>query len=285
MKQHELKPAPGSHRPRKRIGRGISAGQGKTSGRGQKGQGARSSVDIPVGFEGGQMRLNQRLPKLRGFVNFARTEYAVVNTGKLNRFEAGTAVGPDLLLQAGLIRKPLDGVKILAAGQLKVALKVSAHRFSAGARERIEEAGGSVELLEGEPEPEKTKRSPAARAAAAASKKAAAKPEPASDKAPAGKGAKPAAKGAAKGQSESASAAGGAAPAAGQAEPATGQAEPATGQAKPVADQAEQQAANQAAPAAGEAAPAAGEAAPAATGDETASEPPAGGADQSTDPE
>ncbi len=152
MRIHELTPAPGSRKPRKRVGRGISSGQGKTSGRGQKGQGSRSSVNIPRSFEGGQMPLAQRLPKLRGFTNFNRKEYAVVNLGKLNRFEAGTEVNPQLLRDAGLVRKSLDGIKILAAGELKVALKVSAHRVSGGARKAIEAAGGSVELLGPQPE-------------------------------------------------------------------------------------------------------------------------------------
>jgi large subunit ribosomal protein L15 len=147
MKIHELTPAPGSHRPRKRVGRGISSGQGKTSGRGQKGQGSRSSVNIPRSFEGGQMPLAQRVPKLRGFSNINRREFAEVNIGKLNRFDAGTEVNPQLLQDVGLVRKALDGVKILAAGELKVALKVSAHRVSSGARKAIEAAGGSVELL------------------------------------------------------------------------------------------------------------------------------------------
>jgi large subunit ribosomal protein L15 len=152
MRIHELTPAPGSRQPRKRVGRGISSGQGKTSGRGQKGQGSRSSVNIPRSFEGGQMPLAQRLPKLRGFTNFNRKEYAVVNLGKLNRFEAGTDVNPQLLREVGLVRKPLDGIKILAAGELKVALKVSAHRISGGARKAIEAAGGSIELLGPQPE-------------------------------------------------------------------------------------------------------------------------------------
>jgi large subunit ribosomal protein L15 len=147
MKAHDLQPTPGSRRQRKRIGRGISAGQGKTSGRGQKGQGSRSSVNIPTSFEGGQMPLAQRLPKLRGFTNINRREFAVVNLGKLNRFEAGTEVNPELLKEVGLVRKRLGGVKILAAGELKVALKVSAHRISAGAQAQIEKAGGSIELI------------------------------------------------------------------------------------------------------------------------------------------
>jgi len=170
MKIHELTPAPGSKHPRKRVGRGISSGQGKTSGRGQKGQGARSSSGLPRSFEGGQMPLAQRLPKLRGFTNVNRKEYAVVNLGKLNRFEAGTEVNPQLLQDVGLVRKSLDGIKILAAGELKVALKVSAHRVSSGARKAIEAAGGSVELLGPQPEdkPEKrAKKNAKARAAAA----------------------------------------------------------------------------------------------------------------------
>jgi large subunit ribosomal protein L15 len=153
VRTHELLPPSGSRRPRKRVGRGIAAGQGKTAGRGQKGQGSRSSVDLPKRFEGGQMALTQRLPKLRGFHNINRREFATVNLAKLNRFAAGTEVSPQLLLETGLVRKPLDGIKILAAGELKVALKVSAHRFSAVARTRIEAAGGQVELLGPQPEP------------------------------------------------------------------------------------------------------------------------------------
>ena len=158
MKIHELTPAPGSRRPRKRVGRGISSGQGKTSGRGQKGQGSRSSVNIPRSFEGGQMPLAQRVPKLRGFSNINRREYAEVNIGKLNRFDAGTEVNPQLLQDVGLVRKALDGVKILAAGELKVALKISAHRVSSGARKAIEAAGGSVELLGPQTEDKPQKR-------------------------------------------------------------------------------------------------------------------------------
>jgi large subunit ribosomal protein L15 len=191
MKAHDLKPTPGSNRPRKRVGRGISAGQGKTAGRGQKGQGSRSSVNIPHSFEGGQMPLAQRLPKLRGFTNINRREFAVVNLGKLNRFEAGTEVNPELLKEVGLVRKTLGGVKILAAGELKVALKVSAHRISAGAQEQIEKLGGSIELIgpqtadkiprrhkaaKAKPEPEE--RAPKAKAKAA---KAEAATRPAGD--------------------------------------------------------------------------------------------------------
>ena len=148
MKLHELRPPRGSHTPRTRIGRGISAGQGKTSGRGQKGQGSRSSVGLPVGFEGGQMPLTQRLPKLRGFHNRWRREYVVVNVGKLTRFGAGTVVDPDTLAEAGLIPAASKPVKLLAAGRLAIALQVKVHRSSAAARQAIESAGGSLELLE-----------------------------------------------------------------------------------------------------------------------------------------
>jgi len=146
MQLHDLKPAAGAHRKSRRIGRGTGSGRGKTSGRGQKGQNARSE-GFRLGFEGGQMPLAQRLPKLRGFTNINRREFAVVNLGKLNRFEAGTEVNPELLKEVGLVRKTLGGVKILAAGELKVALKVSAHRISAGAQEQIEKLGGSIELI------------------------------------------------------------------------------------------------------------------------------------------
>jgi len=153
MKLHELKPAPGSRRPRKRVGRGMGAGQGKTSGRGQKGQGSRSSVGLPVGFEGGQMPLTQRLPKLRGFHNRWRREYAVVNIGKLDRFESQSVVDPDILAEAGLIPGAAVPVKLLAAGRLRTALQVKVHRVSAAAQRAVEQSGGSVELLEAPPRP------------------------------------------------------------------------------------------------------------------------------------
>ena len=154
MKLHELSPAKGSHRPRKRVGRGQGAGQGKTSGRGQKGQGSRSSVGLPTGFEGGQMPLKQRLPKLRGFHNHWRREYVVVNLGKLVRFEKDTVVDPDVLTEAGLIPRASSPVKVLAAGHLSHALTLRVHRISAAARTAVESAGGSVELLGSQPAPE-----------------------------------------------------------------------------------------------------------------------------------
>jgi large subunit ribosomal protein L15 len=151
VKLHELSPAKGSRRPRKRVGRGQGAGQGKTSGRGQKGQGSRSSVGLPTGFEGGQMPLKQRLPKLRGFHNRWRREYVVVNLGKLVRFEKDTVVDPDVLTEAGLIPRASSPVKVLAAGHLGHALTLRVHRISAAARTAVESAGGSVELLGPQP--------------------------------------------------------------------------------------------------------------------------------------
>ncbi len=156
MKLHELSPAKGSRRSRKRIGRGQGAGQGKTSGRGQKGQGSRSSVGLPTGFEGGQMPLKQRLPKLRGFHNRWRHEYVVVNLGKLVRFEKDTIVDPDVLTEAGLIPRTSSAVKVLAAGHLGHALTLRVHRISAAARTAVESAGGSIELLGAQPAPDGT---------------------------------------------------------------------------------------------------------------------------------
>ena len=148
MKLHELGPAKNSQRSRKRIGRGISAGQGKTSGRGQKGQRSRSSVGLPVGFEGGQLRMTQRLPKLRGFHNRWRKEYVVVNVGKLARFERDSVVDAAALAEAGVIARASQRVKVLAAGELRTPLQLRVHRISTAARRAVEAAGGSVELLE-----------------------------------------------------------------------------------------------------------------------------------------
>src|SRR5207253_10134259 len=142
-------PAKGSRTRRERIGRGLGAGRGKTSGRGQKGQGARSSVGLPVGFEGGQMPLTQRLPKLRGFHNKWRKEFAIVNVGKLERFNRDSVVDPAALAEAGLIARPTSQVKILAAGQLRTPLTLRVHRISAAARTSVEAAGGSVEPIAG----------------------------------------------------------------------------------------------------------------------------------------
>jgi large subunit ribosomal protein L15 len=155
MKLHELKPARGSRKKRTRVGRGISAGQGKTSGRGQKGQGSRESSSVPKGFEGGQMKQSMRLPKLRGFHNRFRREYQVVNLSKLNRFESDAIVDGAALAAAGLVTGPDAPVKLLAAGRVKVAVHVRVHRASAAARSAVEAAGGLVDLLE-EPAPAAT---------------------------------------------------------------------------------------------------------------------------------
>jgi large subunit ribosomal protein L15 len=155
MKLHDLKPARGSRKKRTRVGRGISAGQGKTSGRGQKGQGARESSSVPKGFEGGQMKQSMRLPKLRGFHNRFRREYQVVNLSKLNRFDADAIVDGAALAAAGLVTGPDAPVKLLAAGRVKVAVHVRVHRASMAARSAVEEAGGRVDLLE-EPAPPKS---------------------------------------------------------------------------------------------------------------------------------
>lgn len=146
MKLHELKPAEGSTHKRKRLGRGTSSGHGKTSGRGHKGQGARSGGGVRPGFEGGQNPLYQRLPK-RGFTNIHRKEYAIVNLERLNDFEAGTVVTPELLKEKGIIRAIRDGVKVLGDGELNVALTVRANKFSKSALEKINAAGGKAEVL------------------------------------------------------------------------------------------------------------------------------------------
>jgi len=143
MKIHDLKPAPGSRRERRRVGRGIGGKGGKTAGRGTKGQGARGSV--PPGFEGGQMPLSRRVPKLKGFNNPFRVEYAVVNLDTLEAFD-GDVVTPDTLRAKGLVHKH-GLVKVLGRGELTRALRVSAHGFSRSAEEAITGAGGSVEVL------------------------------------------------------------------------------------------------------------------------------------------
>ena len=148
MKLHELQPAPGSHHARKRVGRGPGSGHGKTSTRGQKGQGARTSVNLPKTFEGGQTRLTMRTPKLRGFNNKWRKRFAVLNLTRLNRFQDGTEVRPELLLEAGILKDVGDGVKVLGSGDLGRKLTVHAHRFSAEAKRKIEAAGGTAAVIE-----------------------------------------------------------------------------------------------------------------------------------------
>ena len=146
MKLNELSRSPET-KDRKRIGRGQGSGQGKTAGKGEKGQKARSGVSIKPWFEGGQTPLFRRVPK-RGFNNAQfRTEYAIVNLSDLNRFENGTEVTPELLVESGIIKKPLCGIKVLANGKLEKKLKVKAHRFSSVAVTKIEEAGGTTEVI------------------------------------------------------------------------------------------------------------------------------------------
>ncbi len=142
---HDLAPAVGATHYRRRVGRGPGSGHGKTSGRGHKGQGSRSGYRHQRGFEGGQMPLHRRVPK-RGFTNIFRVEYDVVNLGDLDRFEAGASVTPETLAVARLSRKSRL-VKILGDGELEKALNVSAHKFSASAKARIEAAGGRCEVL------------------------------------------------------------------------------------------------------------------------------------------
>lgn len=146
MRLHNLKPAVGARRPRKRVGRGPGSGTGKTAGRGHKGQRSRSGFSMRPGFEGGQMSLARRLPK-RGFHNIFRKEYRTVNVDRLNDFEAGTLVTPELLAANGLLKKGRDDIKVLGNGEITVALTVQAHRFSGSAIQKIEAAGGTVERI------------------------------------------------------------------------------------------------------------------------------------------
>jgi large subunit ribosomal protein L15 len=146
MKLDELKPAPGSNKKRKRVGRGDGSGHGKTSGRGHKGQGARSGGNVQPGFEGGQMPLQRRLPK-RGFHNINRVEMTVVNLGQLEALLDGTEATPETLVAQGLVNGKNRRIKILGEGSLSKALTVRAHGFSAKAKEKIEAAGGKAELI------------------------------------------------------------------------------------------------------------------------------------------
>ncbi|WP_438313999.1 50S ribosomal protein L15 [Candidatus Caldatribacterium sp. SIUC1] len=146
MKINELRPAKGAFHPRKRVGRGIGSGHGKTSGRGMKGQKARSGGQIHPRFEGGQMPLVRRVPK-RGFHNPCAEEWEIVNVSALNRFPDGTEVTPELLQECGLVEDRRSRVKILAKGELKRRLVVKAHAFSARAKALIEERGGKAEVL------------------------------------------------------------------------------------------------------------------------------------------
>ncbi|MFQ5886012.1 MAG: 50S ribosomal protein L15 [Anaerolineae bacterium] len=149
MKLHELRPPKGAKRKRKRVARGHAAGQGKTAGRGTKGQKARSGGGVRPYFEGGQLPLVQRLPQKRGFHNPFKKEYAIVNVERLNEgFEAGTQVSPQALVEAGVIKSATLPVKVLGRGRLEKPLTVRAHAFSHTARSKIEAAGGEIEVLE-----------------------------------------------------------------------------------------------------------------------------------------
>ena len=145
MKQHQLAPAAGSRRNRKRVGRGNGSGHGTYSGRGSKGQKSRAGYRMPPGFEGGQLPIIKRLPRKRGFTNIFRVEYSVVNTGQLAAFGEGSEVTPQALLEAGMVKSLKQPVKILAKGDVKYPLTVKADKFSAAAKAKIEAAGGKVE--------------------------------------------------------------------------------------------------------------------------------------------
>ena len=150
MKLHDLKPAPGSKKNKKRVGRGMASGTGKTSSRGHKGQGARSGGGKGPYFEGGQLPLVRRLPFRRGFTNIWRVNYKPINVGRLQEnFGEGDQqeVTPETLVEAGIIKKSDKAVAILGDGEVSTALTVKAHRFSKSAKEKIEAAGGSVEIL------------------------------------------------------------------------------------------------------------------------------------------
>lgn len=149
MKLHDLKPRKGSRRPRKRVGQGIAAGQGKTAGRGTKGEGARSGTGGKLFRQGGNQPFFRRLPFKRGFTNIRRQQWNEVNLARLDGFAAGSEVTPETLGAAGLLRDPGLPIVLLAYGDLGVALKVKVHRVSRAARAKVEAAGGSIEVLAG----------------------------------------------------------------------------------------------------------------------------------------
>lgn len=183
MQQHELRPARGSKKDRKRVARGNASGQGTYAGRGLKGQQSRSGASIPATFEGGQTPLVRRLPTRRGFRNPFRVEYAPVNLRHLAKFPAGSDVTPDALREQGVVRSLRLPIKVLGDGDLSVALTVRTHRVSAAARAKIEAAGGSVEEITPRvPKPEKQRKKKAKAGAPKAEEKG---EEPASDEQPA----------------------------------------------------------------------------------------------------
>ena len=146
MNLNEIKPTEGARSNRKRIGRGLGSGTGKTAGKGNKGQNARSGGGVAIGFEGGQTPFFKKMPK-RGFTNYTRKEYAVVNVEDLNKFDNDVTVDYTALKAAGLVKKHLDGVKVLGDGKLEKKLTVKAEKFSKSAQKAIEEAGGKAEVL------------------------------------------------------------------------------------------------------------------------------------------
>lgn len=147
MRLNDLHPAPGSTRERRRVGRGLGSGQGKTAGRGSKGQKARAGASPRLGFEGGQTPLHRRLPQRRGFANLGRKEFALVKVQDLERFDAGTEVTPDVLLESRLVKQVKDGIKVLGNGEITKALTVCAHKFTKSAEEKIKAAGGTAEVI------------------------------------------------------------------------------------------------------------------------------------------
>ncbi len=159
MKMNDLRPPEGAHRNRKRVGRGTGSGHGKTAGRGTKGQKARTGGNVPPRFQGGQTPIHKQLPYKRGFTNIWKERYYIVNLEELSRahFEAGTQVTPELLVQKGILRDNNLPVKVLGDGDLQVALNISAHRISNGARHKIEAAGGTITLIELPAQPRRSK--------------------------------------------------------------------------------------------------------------------------------
>jgi large subunit ribosomal protein L15 len=146
MKLNELSPPKGSRRPRKRVGRGVGSGKGKTAGRGTKGHNSRSGGGVRPGFEGGQMPIHRRLPK-RGFTNIFKKKIAVINIRDLAKFESGSVVDEAALVRAGLVKGRRDGIKLLGHGEIKTPLTIKVNMVSESAREKIIEAGGNIEVL------------------------------------------------------------------------------------------------------------------------------------------
>ena len=146
MNLHEMKYNEGARKQTKRLGRGLGSGQGKTSGKGHKGQNSRSGGGVAIGFEGGQTPFYKRMPK-RGFTNFTRKEYAIVNLAALEKFDNDAVVTPELLKEVGIVKKEFDGVKVLGNGTLTKKLTVKCNKISASAKAAVEKAGGKVEVI------------------------------------------------------------------------------------------------------------------------------------------